>query len=399
MLSAITALAPLGIDTSLPALPIMAQALHTSDGLIQATLGAFMLAFAFGQLVVGPLSDHFGRRPVIVGGMAVFAAAGLLCALAGDVRVLVAARFVQGFGACAGAVVGRAMIRDLFAERVRAAKMQAYASTISGVVPMLAPLLGAALLPFGWRAIYVALIAGGVLVLCATALWLPESLASRAAEAGIARVFAGYRKFLALPRSLALCALLAFSFAGLFAFISGSPFVFIRELGLSNRAFGAAFFVSSGAILAGSWTAGMLAHRVGSERLLQAACGGAALAGSAAFALNVLVPHVPAAWAFAAVMAAYAFTFGVLVPNAFAAGMEHAGAFAGVAAGMLGATQMLGGSIGSIVNGALPYKANVNVGLSVGIAGIGVVAAYWWSVRAARSAPALSFEKSPFAES
>jgi DHA1 family bicyclomycin/chloramphenicol resistance-like MFS transporter len=377
----------------LPALPIMALALHTFDVVIQATLGAFMLAFAFGQLVVGPLSDRFGRRPVIVGGMAIFAVAGVLCAIATDGRLLVAARFVQGFGACAGAVVGRAMIRDVFSERRRAAQMQAYASAISGIVPMLAPLLGAALLPLGWRTIYAALFAGGTLVLAATSVWLPESLPARAAGADVAHVFARYRTFLALPRSLALCALVACSFAGLFAFISGSPFVLVRELGLSNTAYGIAFAISSGSILVGSWTAGLLAHRIGSEVLLGVAAVAAAIAGCAVFAVNVLVPHPPAAWQFVALLATYAFTFGVIVPNAFAAGMEHAGAMAGVAAGTLGATQMLGGSIGSIINGALPYKTYVNVGLSVGVAGLGVAVSYAWSARAGRFAQRPSFDE------
>jgi DHA1 family bicyclomycin/chloramphenicol resistance-like MFS transporter len=388
LLSAIGALAPLGIDTSLPALPIMAVALHTSDGMIQATLGAFMLAFALGQLIVGPLSDQYGRRPVIVAGLGLFSLAGLACAGATDARLLVAARFVQGLGACAGQVVGRAIIRDVFVERTQAARMQAYASAISGVVPMLAPLLGVALLPLGWRAIYAALIAGGALLCCVTAVWLPETLRTRAPGAEISGVFARYRQFVALPRSLALCVLVAFSFAGLFAFISGSPFVLVRELGLSRTAYAIAFAISSGSILTGSWLAGLVAHRIGAERLLGVACTGAAIAGSAAFTLNVLVPHAPAAWQFVAVMATYAFAFGLLVPGAFAAGMEHAGGMAGVAAGMLGATQMLGGSIGSAMNGALPFRANVDVGLSVGVAGIGIAGAYLWSVRAARLAPA-----------
>jgi DHA1 family bicyclomycin/chloramphenicol resistance-like MFS transporter len=356
LLSGITALAPLGIDTSLPALPIMARALHTSDAVIQATLGSFMLAFALGQLVIGPLSDRYGRRPVIAAGMALFAVAGILCAVAVDGRLLVAARFVQGFGACAGAVVGRAMIRDIFTDRARAAQMQAYASAISGVVPMLAPLLGAALLSWGWRAIYAALVAGGVLLLAATVAWLAESLAERAPSARVVHVFERYRTFLALPRSPALCALVAFSFAGLFAFISGSPFVLVRELGLSNAHYALAFALSSGSILAGSWTTGVLARRVGSERMLAAAAVGAALAGGAVAARNVLVAQPPAAWQFVALMALYAFTFGVIVPNAFAAAMERAGTMAGVGAGMLGATQMLGGAVGSTINGALPLQ-------------------------------------------
>jgi DHA1 family bicyclomycin/chloramphenicol resistance-like MFS transporter len=368
MLAAIGALAPLGTDIILPALPIMASELHTSDGMIQATLGAFILAFALGQLIVGPLSDHYGRRPVLAAGLGVFTLAGIACAGATDAHVLVAARFVQGIGACAGQVIGRAIIRDVFVERGEAAKMQGYASAISAVVPMLAPLVGVALLPLGWRAIALALVAGGALLTSVTAVALPETAPTLTAGAEISHVFDRYRRFIALPRSLPLCALVAFSFAGLFAFISGSPFVLVRELGLSNSAYAAAFAISSGSMVAGSWLAGTLAHRLGAERLLSVACAGSAFAGIAAFALDVLVPHAPSAWQFVAVMASYAFTFGLLVP------------------GLLGATQMLGGSIGSAINGSLPFRANVDVGFSAGIAGVGVAAAYIWSARANRLA-------------
>ncbi len=392
LLSVITTLAPLGIDTSLPALPVMARALATSDGVIAATLGSFMLAFALGQLIVGPVSDRFGRRPVIIGGAALFALAGLLCAGATNGIFLVVARFFQGLGACAGAVGGRAIIRDVFTDRMRAAKMQAYAGVVSGVVPMLAPLLGAAVLPLGWRAIYLALVVGGLLLLAATALWLPETLrgTSESARTG---TFERYRAFLALPRSVPLCLLVACSFAGLFTLISGSPFVLVRELGLSNTAFGIAFAISSGAILVGSWTTAMFAHRVAPERLLACASIAAAILGMLVFGVNVLLPHQPAAWEFVATMAAYAFTFGLIIPNVYAAGMEEAGKMAGVASGMLGATQMLGGSLGSVLSGALPYKAYVNIGLTVGVAGIGVALAYIWSLRAGRLGARIAYDE------
>jgi DHA1 family bicyclomycin/chloramphenicol resistance-like MFS transporter len=261
--------------------------------------------------------------------------------------------------------------------------MQGYTSAISGVVPMLAPLLGAALLPLGWRAIYAALVAGGAVLLSATLVWLPESLVEPGHHGGAGGIRTAYGRFLLLPRSIALCALVAFSFAGLFAFISGSPFVLVRELGLSGTQYGIAFAISSGAILSGAWIAGSLAHRIGSERLLRLASIGAALAGGAAFVVNLSAgsAHAPSAAAFVTAMAAYAFTFGLIVPGAFAAGMEHAGAMAGVAAGTLGATQMLGGAIGSTINGLLPFEPHIDVGISVGIAGLGTLVTYLWSTR------------------
>ena len=381
MLAAITALAPLGIDTSLPALPVMARSLHTSDGMVGATLGAFMLAFAFGQLLVGPLADRYGRRAVLIAGLAVFTLSGWLCAIATNIDFLLGARFVQGLGACAGNVVVRAIIRDVFTERAQRARMQAYTSAISGVVPMLAPLLGVVLLTFGWRTIFGALIAGGVLLWTVTVIWLPESMPAHARAAQLSHVFRSYGAFLALPRSIGLCLLLAFSFAGVFAFISASPFVLVRELGLSNGGFGVAFAIASGAILAGSWVAGALAHRFNSERLLAAASLAAGAIGSLAFALNAIDPHAPPAWAFVGIMAANAFTFGIIVPTAYAVGLEPAGAMAGVASGLMGATQTLGGAFGSTIDGVLPFAVHLNVGLSAGIAGLGTAAAYLYSRR------------------
>ena len=397
MLAAITTLAPLGIDTSLPALPLMARELHTSDGVIQATLGAFMLAFACGQLLVGPLADRYGRRPVLIAGLTIFTLSGWLCASATNINFLVGARFVQGLGACAGNVVVRAIIRDVFTERAQGARMQAYTSAISGVVPMLAPLLGVLLLAFGWRAIFVALIAGGLVLWTVTVLWLPESLPAHARASRLAHVFRSYGAFLALPRSLGLCLLLACSFAGVFAFIIGSPFVLVRELGLSNAAYGVAFAISSGAILTGSWVAGALAHRLDSERLLAAASLAAGAIGSLSFLVNRIDPQVPPAWAFVSVMAAYAFTFGVIVPTAFAAGLEPAGAMAGVASGVMGATQTLGGAFGSTIKGVLPFAVHLDVGLSAGIAGLGTAAAYLYSRRSPAARPVIR-SKAPLTE-
>jgi len=190
-----------------------------------------------------------------------------------------------------------------------------------------------------------------------------------------------------------MCLLVACSFAGLFAMISGSPFVLVREMGLSNAMYGVAFAISSGAILIGSWLSGLLAHRIGPERLLAGACIAGTLAGAAMFALTVPAQHVPPAWAFVTAMALYSLTFGVIVPNAFAAGMEFAGEMAGVAAGLLGATQMLGGALGSTINGVLPFATYVDVGLSVGCAGVGIAVAYVWSLLGGGLAPAAAFDE------
>jgi len=126
LLGALTALPPLSIDASLPAFPATARAFAVAPGALGATLGAFMIAFALGQLIWGPLSDQYGRRPTILIGLALYACAGFACAFARDAPELIAARFAQGLTACASTVGARAMIRDIFTERRQAAQMQGY---------------------------------------------------------------------------------------------------------------------------------------------------------------------------------------------------------------------------------------------------------------------------------
>ena len=244
----------------LPALPVIAVDLHGTAGDIQLTLSAFMIAFGVGQIFYGPAGDRFGRRPVILGGLAVYVLASIGCAFAAEAGQLVVLRFLQGLAACGGVVLARTMVRDL-AERDQAARAMSLMMACTSIAPMLAPLIGGQILWFlGWRAIFWVLAGIGVVALTAAYIRLPETLRPE------------YRQPLVLsldPRSASAswCAIAPswatpspapFMFSALLSFLSGSPFVFIEKYGVAPRAYGLIFggmvvFMTIGSLLNASF--------------------------------------------------------------------------------------------------------------------------------------------------
>src|SRR6187549_777820 len=176
LLALLSSFTPLSIDMYLPALPVIATDLNGSAGDIQLTLSAFLLAFGFGQIFYGPAGDRFGRRPVILTGLAIYVVASIGCAFAAAAGHLVLLRFLQGLSACGGVVLARTMVRDL-AEKDQAARAMSLMLACSSMAPMLAPLIGAQVLWFlGWRAIFWVLAMIGVIAFFAAWLRLPETL-------------------------------------------------------------------------------------------------------------------------------------------------------------------------------------------------------------------------------
>jgi DHA1 family bicyclomycin/chloramphenicol resistance-like MFS transporter len=375
LLGALTALPPLSIDASLPAFPATARAFTVAPGALGATLGAFMIAFALGQLIWGPLSDRYGRRPTILSGLALYACAGFACAFARDAPELIAARFAQGLTACASTVGARAMIRDIFTERRSAAQMQGYVAAAMSVAPIVAPLLGAAILRVAdWRAVYAMLAAAGGLLAALAYIGLGESAPRDALPAR--NPFPGYARYLVTPRSVALSFVVFGSFAGQFAFISGSPFVLMDQFGLGIGWYATAFAGASAAFVVGTLSTARIGRGRAEmpERLLAIGTFAMPVVGAAVLGAYSFGRTGPVAFVLA--MGAYAFAAGMVMPNLFAIGMERAGAFAGIAAAVLGASQMAGGAVGSTLVGATGLVPSRAVGAVVLGAGVLVAAAY-----------------------
>ncbi|HEV2740371.1 MAG TPA: multidrug effflux MFS transporter [Candidatus Elarobacter sp.] len=376
LLGALTTLPPLSIDVSLPGLPAIARALGASSGAMQQSLAVFVFAFGAGQLVVGPLSDRYGRRPVLLAGLAVFTLAGLACTFANGAATLLLARFVQGLGACAGTLSARAIVQDVSPDRERAASLQAYVSAVTSVAPIVAPLLGAVILAtLGWRSLYGVLAVAGGLLIAAVYVRLPETSPRTAA-----RGLSAYARALRRPRTLPLAAVVAFGFGAYFTLISGSPFALVAQMHVASGPYAVAFALNACALLAGAFATGRLVQRIGAERLFAWGMGLLLLAAAVACAVDVFAPSPIA---FTAAFMLFAFAFGIANPSAYAAGLAGAGADAGTTSAILGSTQMIGGAVASAVAAALPFPPSAGVGITVLAAALVSAGAYVLSRRAA----------------
>jgi DHA1 family bicyclomycin/chloramphenicol resistance-like MFS transporter len=280
VLGALTAFGPLSIDMYLPALPALADSFGASPGRVQLTLSAFFLGFGAGQLVYGPLADRWGRRPPLLAGIGLYIGASALCALSTSVAWLIALRLVQGLGACAGPLITRAVVRDLY-ERDRAARMLSLMMLVMGAAPLLAPLLGGQLLrAFGWRSIFAALAVFGVLCFLTAGLFLRETLGeARRSRAGVPAMVARYGALLADRAYLGYTVSSGAAYAGMFAYFAGSPFVFIRLHGVAAEHYGFLFALNVIGLMACAAVNSRLVPRHGAARLLRHGVAAVALAG------------------------------------------------------------------------------------------------------------------------
>jgi MFS transporter, DHA1 family, multidrug resistance protein len=352
LLGALTAMTAFATDMSLPALPTLTRSFATSPERVQLTLSFFIFGYGGGQLFYGPLSDRFGRRPMLLAGLAVYTLSGFACAWAPSIEVLVAARLVQGLGGCVGPILGRAIVRDHYSG-VHAAQMLSYVTLVFALAPMVAPLLGGALLDlFGWPSIFFAFGVFGLLLLIVTWFAFAESLAvpdARALE--LTRLIAKGRRFFSNRQCVGYMLINSFIFAGLFAYISGSPFVFIGIYGVPAGRFGLYFALSALGIVLGALVNGRLIRRRPPERVLRVGLCLLATAGAAMLLVAVSGWGRPI-W-FTLAMLAYVFAQGLCMPNAIAAAMEPLPDMAGMGASFLGAVQMLGGSLAGYAVNAL----------------------------------------------
>lgn len=242
LLGALVAFGPLAIDLYLPALPAIASGLAASAEAVQLSITVFLAGFSLGMLFYGPLSDRYGRRTVMLSGIALFAAASLACMLATAVEQLIVARFVQALGGGAASVLARAVVRDVYTPTEAIRKLSLMAM-VTAIAPLLAPLLGSLLLvQFGWRGTFAAVVLWGVLSLLVVWWQLPETLpAGQRGQLPLSRAFAIYGSLLVDPVALGLVLAGGMSFAAMFAYITASPFYFIELHGFSPFAYGLLF--------------------------------------------------------------------------------------------------------------------------------------------------------------
>lgn len=375
ILGALTAFGPLAVDMYLPALPTLELDLGVTAAEVQWTLAAAFLGFALGQGFYGPLADRFGRRPPLVAGLLLFLAASAACALAPSIELLIAARFVQAVGACAGGVIARAMVRDLFEVRDTARVFSAL-MLVMGAAPVLAPLLGGQLLAWsGWRAIFWVLAGFGALCLVAALARLPESHGGNSGSPlRLRSVVLVYGRLLADRRFLAPALAIGFGTGGLFSYIAGSPHVVIVLHGVPAEHFGWFFGTNAAGLIALSVLNGRLVARVGPTRLLR--IGLAVQAGAGVALLAAAATGVGGLWGLAVPLFGYVSAMGLASPNAGALAMASHGAQAGSASALLGLIQWGTGALAAAAMGAAQDGTALPMAATVAICGIAGLAAY-----------------------
>lgn len=253
ILGGLGALGPLAIDMYLPAMPSIATSLGASQTLVQFSLMAFFMGLTFGQLIHGPVSDHYGRRPTTIVALAVFIVSSIGCAFAVNAGGLVGRRFFQGIGGSVGIVVGLSVTRDLYTGR-EAARLLALIMTVVGIAPIVAPVVGISILSLvSWRGLFFALAAFGLFLLIAVAFAFPETRSSEMrGQGGVFSTLKAYRALLFDRRFMPYVLAMALAQAGFFAYIASSSFVFITLYGFSPSHFALIFALNAfGLILGG----------------------------------------------------------------------------------------------------------------------------------------------------
>ncbi|MFC4139700.1 MULTISPECIES: multidrug effflux MFS transporter [unclassified Microbacterium] len=269
LLGALTALGPFTIDLYLPAFPVLESDFQTTAAMIQLTLTGTMIGFALGQLVVGPLSDKVGRRVPLITVTALHVLASVAAALAPNLLLLGGARVLMGVGAAAGGVVAMAIVRDLFGGK-RLVVMLSRLALVSGVAPVVAPLIGSWLLTvMSWHGIFVVLACYGAVMLITTAVFIPETLPKeRRQERGTGTALQRYRSVLTDRVFLGVLVIGGMTFSGLFSYLSASPFLFQQTHGLDPQQYGLLFAANSLGVVLGVQTAARLAARFGPQWVL-----------------------------------------------------------------------------------------------------------------------------------
>ncbi|HEX4985046.1 MAG TPA: Bcr/CflA family multidrug efflux MFS transporter [Burkholderiales bacterium] len=367
ILSALVAFAPMSIDMYLPALPALERYFATDTASVQHTLAAFFLGLTAGQLLYGPLADRYGRKPPLYFGLTLYVAASAACALAPNIGSLVALRFLQAVSGCAGMVVARAVVRDLY-DHQESARVFSILLMVMGIAPIVAPLAGGFLLAWlGWRSIFWVLALFGMACLAAVKLRLPETIPAGLPRVPLSHALRNYAGLLADRRYLGYALSGGFGQAGMFAYISGSPFVIIDLYGVPAQHYGWIFGLNATGIVAFTQWNRKLLRRHDADRLLDAGN----LAGVAACALLVLGAATDAL-GLAGILVPLFFVVsmrGLTFPNASAGAMAPFPEKAGSASALLGAVQFAIAAMASVTVGWLHDGTAVPMAAVVGTCG------------------------------
>ncbi len=365
----LVALGPLATDMYLPALPGLTGEFSTSAGLVQLTLSLFLAGFALAQIIYGPLSDRFGRKPMMLVGLSLFVLASIACALAQSIEMLILARFVQALGGSAGPVLGRAMVRDIHGPQ-ESARVLSHIGSAMALAPAFAPILGGYMSVYlGWASIFWFLALVGFLGTTLLLLAIEETapLEHRHPKP-VKTILADYARLLRDPGYLGYTLTCTLAYAGLFAFLSGSSFVIIEYFGISEQHFGLLFMLVVAGYISGTLSGARLSRRFDYRRLVGVGSLVLLLAGGSMLAIALGRPEQVMSIVFP--MMIFMLGVGLVMPQSMAGALADYPHMAGSASGLLGFTQM---SVAGLVGVAVGHSYDgtpVAMALAIAVTGL-----------------------------
>lgn len=377
LLAALTAVGPLSTDMYLPSLPAIADQLRASTAQAELTISSYLVGFAVGQLLYGPLSDRYGRKPVLLAALLLYSTASFISIFSPTIGMLIAARALQAIGGCGAIVLARAIVRDLYSG-ARAGRELSLMGLVMALAPVIAPLIGGALqTTFGWQSVFVALVLCGLALAGVVSWLLPETLAPALRRAASPlEMLRSYRIFLSDGGYLAHAGIVMFTYAGLFAWIAGASFVLQDIYGLSSFAFGGAFAVGSAGVMVGSAFATRMSGRLSFDTLIGIGVAAQVAGGMAMIADVAVGDH--SAFGLVVPMAIYLAGLGIVLPQAMAAAMQSYPDRAGAASSLIGFLQQAAAALCGVAVGHLLHQTPWPMVL--GIAITAVIALALWAV-------------------
>jgi DHA1 family bicyclomycin/chloramphenicol resistance-like MFS transporter len=371
ILGLLSVIGPFAIDMYLPALPAIGRDLNASIEATQGSLMAFFISVGLGQLVYGPLADMLGRKLPLYFGLIVFAGASIGCALAPNVETLIAFRFIQGLGACAGMVVPRAVVRDLHTGN-DAARLMSLLMLVFSIGPILAPLAGTGVTAIAsWRAIFWVMVLAAALGILLVALALPETRPrAQRVESSIGSALAGYWQLLRDRHFIGLVLIGAFGISSFFIYLANSSFVLIQHYGLTPTQYSLAFSVNAISFFGFSQLNGRLGARFGLARVMRVAVTGFAL--SVVTLALLMASGINGLFVLIAVLFVGNGFLGLVIPTSAVLALDEHGAIAGTASALMGTLQMVTGAVMMALVGL--FIDGTPLPMVTGIAACGIIA-------------------------
>ena len=369
VLSLLMGFASISTDLYLPAMPAMSRSLHADTGMVEFTISGYLIGFSLGQLLWGPISDRYGRRISVAIGLLLFVIGSAGCALSGDALAMIGWRMVQALGACASVALSRAMVRDLY-EGNRAAQMLSTLITVMAVAPLIGPLLGGQIVALaGWRAIFWTLVFIGLVTL-AVLFTIPETLpAARRNRESFGLLMIRYFELVRHRRLLGYAGTGGFLYAGMFAYIAGTPFAYIDYYHVPAQLYGLLFGLGIIGIMAANILNSRLVTRLGYDRIL--------MIGAVFTAFSAMLTALAAGtgwgglWGLVAPLFVFVSTTGFIVANSITGALADFPERAGTVSALIGAIQYGSGIVGSGLVGAFADGTPWPMGWVIGVAGIG----------------------------